>query len=203
MTEQTEQTQDSLHSILEHAESLNMPEGDYLQVCNALKNVFKKKEIVNANLYTSSPTQLAIYFDDCISNCTVKSFVKCISSNFLHTTGVITMDITIDYHDEYALVKSKNFVSEISTRKFSDSGKIRELFNILKPSHARIICDDIEFDFTLEKCGKMSYDINNICDKINNDDDEEYTSFEYSTFSSQLLINFKSLITTWYENKYY
>jgi len=197
----TEQTQDSLHSILEHAEGLNMPEGDYLQVCNALKNVFKKKEIDNKKLYTSSPTQLAIYFDDCISNCTVKSFVKCVSSDFFHTSGVITMDITIDYHDEFATVKSKNFVSEILTRKFTDSGKIRELFNILKPKSARIICDDIEFDFTLEKCGIMTYNIDKLCSKFNNEDDEEEMLFGYGIFSIELLSNFKSLIATWYENK--
>jgi len=197
----TEQTQDSLHSILEHAEGLNMPEGDYLQVCNALKNVFKKKEIADKKQYTSSPTELAIYFDDCISNCTVKSFVKCVSSDFFHTTGVITMDITIDYHDEFATVKSKNFVSEILARKFTDSGKIRELFNILKPKSARIICDDIEFDFTLEKCGIMTYNIDKLCSKFNNEDDEEEMLFGYGIFSIELLSNFKSLIATWYENK--
>lgn len=184
-----------------------MLEGDYLSVCNALKQAFAKNQsaspaIPRPHQLTTSPTELAIYFDDCLNDCSVKSFVK---SAYTYASGTISMDTTIGYNDKTARVQTKNFVHDTSAQSFSSQGKLVELFAILKPKTVRIIIDDMEFVYTLEKAGKralatdrIEYEINRSYD---DDEDDDFIMFDYSRFSAELLQNFKTLVEAWFTKK--
>lgn len=195
---------DSLQSILAHAEALNMLEGDYLSVCNALKQAFTKNQsaspaILRPHQLTSSPTELAIYFDDCLNDCSVKSFVK---SAYTYASGTITMDTTVEYNDKTARVQTKNFVHDTVAAGFCNQGKLVELFAILKPKTVRIIIDDMEFVYTLEKAGKRALATDRIVyESDRSDDDEDFIMFDYNTFSMELLQNFKTLVEAWFTKK--
>jgi hypothetical protein len=112
-----------LDNILSYAETLNMPDGEYLSVANALKSAYdnKKDKPIWITYNCDENENISLYFDSCIGNIkNIKINIKCVSgANIKELIRANEFKILADYEITYI---SKTDVGKTDVGK-TDVGK--------------------------------------------------------------------------------
>jgi len=190
-------SEDSLHRVLALTEELGLPEGHYLTVCNALKKAFNT---INAPedphkriRTTSSETELAIRFTDCITDCELTSFVKTVTMSD-STLKEILFDVTITYLNQD--------VPRNPTHMQCD--KLKTYMSLLKPATVCIIADGVEIVYSLKKWAKIYHEREELFNDLNfGEDHDDIFMTEYPQFTIHIHDTFLDTIDSWGQRKYF
>lgn len=140
---------DTLHSILSYAENLNLAEGEYLTVANALKTAFDNtpKSQNWTTFVTDNINDIMITLDDCFNNKTVHNHLKSVSASNIKEPGPTYIKFNIHtkiINNESGTIKEMDYCIQNEPNK---SGKLYSLFKMMHPKKVSIKMGDIESDY--------------------------------------------------------
>jgi hypothetical protein len=197
---------DSLHTILSHAETLNMPEAEYICVANALKSAFHNiNNNTNKITYTTDNIDdIAFYLTNGLGDMYVKNNVKSISASNIKDPGPIKYEIRIISELIYTNNTKKNKIIEYTIypgmNKFA---QLSILCEMIKPKNIYIKFNDIDSDY---ECYSFLKEWKNRADieyGINcPDDDDNDMCISDDMFKNIMLDKFIDLCQKWFWQKY-
>lgn len=197
---------ESLQSILSHAETLNMSEGDYLIVANALKSAFQQSDNKhNIITYkTDNINDICLVFDNGINDMSVKNYVKSISAIGLKepmpTNYKIQLQSEISYKNNPEKNKTIEYTIETYGRKM---GKLYTLSELIEPKSVSIKINDLECEYTCYSYLKeMKYRFNEEIKLNNPDDDDDDFCLDIDNFKSMMISKFIDTCKHWFHTKY-
>ena len=196
---------DSLQDILSYAENLNMPEGDYLSVANALKTAFKN---INNNKWitysTDNINDICLFFNNGMSDVSAKNYIKSISASNIKEPGPIKFKLHILSELIYKNNPDKNKTFEYIIQPYGHRlGKLYILSEIINPTNINIKFNEIETEYECFSYLKELKDRDDQEHKINFPDDSENEDFiNIDRFLHDIRCKFINLCENWFMSKY-
>jgi hypothetical protein len=179
---------EKLSEILSYAEGLNMPEGDYLKVANALKEVFNKKEEEKevADVVIEKPEDIIIEIYSEINNITYTIEVVSKRKRISRGNVVKTNEALVYYKNGKEKIVYTDVEFDENTY-LTNYNKMNSLLRRLEATMVRIVKDDITYNYgikeTCRKCFEFAKKNKTILDDCIGDNDEsEYDSDMYEPF---------------------
>jgi hypothetical protein len=198
---------DSLQAILSHAETLNMPEGDYLYVASALKSAFEKRGRPTkwTTYKTDTNEEITITMTNGSTNISSKSYVKSVSSCNIKEPGPIKFKINmvseIIYKDTPEMNKTfEHILYPLCERE----GRLYTLFELIEPLNVTISYSGVEFMYDCYTLLKNYKDREDKEWKINFPDDEDgnESQLDNDRFMRVMRGKFIEVCRMWFWEKY-
>lgn len=196
-----------LQTILSHAETLNISEGEYLIIANALKTAFQQVDNIHKSITykTDNINDICLVFDNGITDMTVKNYVKSISATGLKEPVPTNYKIYLQSEITYKNNPEKNKIIEHSIESNGRKlGKLYTLAELIEPKNVLIKINDLEceyncFSYLKEIKHRISEE-----NKINHPDidDDNDICLDIDTFKSMMISSFINLCKHWFTTKY-
>lgn len=199
---------ESLQAILSHAETLNMPEGEYLIIANALKSAFQKVDNNSKTITynTDNINDICLCFDNGITDMSVKNYVKSISCTGLKEPGPTNYKIYLQSEISYKNSPEKNKTIEHSIESNGRKlGKLYTLAELIEPKKVLIKINDLECEyncFSYLKEIKHRFSEENKINHPDIDDDDDDICLDIDNFKSMMISSFIDLCRHWFTTKY-
>jgi hypothetical protein len=167
---------DALHSILHYAESLEMPEGQYLKVANALRDAFhqmpKKKSVQEWHDYPLPENYLKIrlrkpFVADTFEEVCI-AYLHVFVSNARHPgPSLMRTKVRVEYlsPDKPSVIKEYN-----QTERSNTFDTVTELY---EPRYMTIEWDGVSYSYEYESMLRTMKQDHEMLKDINNDEEED------------------------------
>ena len=194
---------ESLQAILSYVETLNMPEGEYLSVAGALKNVFNNTN--NKTKWTTYNTtnidDICIFFDNGLTDMSVKNYVKSISAT--NEPGQIKFKLTLQSELNYKNNPEKNKIFEYTIFPYGHRlGKLSILSELIEPTKIYMKFDEIECEYNSKSVLTEVKNRDNYEYAINYpDEDDNSDCVDNDRFLHIMLSKFINLCQSWAMNQ--
>ncbi len=197
---------ETLQHILRYVETLDIPNGEYLNIATALKNIYEKE--TNKSIWTTydllETEAIQLKLKGCYTDNVAILNIKSISASNIDAPRPTSFKFIIEvniYESDISDVPSKTYTMITNSDCI---GKLNSLFNILGPRYITIKSGELEITYD---CYKFLKEWKDRCiEEIKLDDDEDAeldTIYNDNTFRSIILdkiyMNCKSLFWTKHE----
>ncbi len=200
---------DALHSILQYAESLEMPEGQYLKVANALRDAFqqlpKKRSEMEWHDYPLPENYLKLrlrepLFADACEEITI-TYLHVYVSNARHPgPSRMRTKVRVEYmySDKPSIIKEYN-----QTERSNEFDTVTELY---EPTHMIIEWDGVSYSYKYESMvNTMKEDYERLVEMNRKEDEEDDDGIEWnqSNFFNAVLQRTMNIIKNYFWTRFH